>query len=219
MKKALVTYSAIVMFILCITGAAFALNLIQNGDFESGNLSPWTGNQVSVVDGQAVLNDNNSDGNASLSQSFYISPGTSALDISFQLIFSGTDSAWLYDDTFSSQLSQLVSVQFWWWEWTEWDPTALLSGESDNGAGLHTYNFSTHLLLSGDLVNENPNGEIAFCLNENSGWLSDNTNTRLYLDNVVVDDGNGSAPVPEPATLLLLGSGLLGLAGFRKRNK
>jgi hypothetical protein len=31
--------------------------------------------------------------------------------------------------------------------------------------------------------------------------------------------GKGTAPVPEPATLLLLGSGLLGLAGFRKKNK
>ncbi|HVN70653.1 MAG TPA: PEP-CTERM sorting domain-containing protein [Desulfomonilia bacterium] len=31
--------------------------------------------------------------------------------------------------------------------------------------------------------------------------------------------GRGTAPVPEPTTLLLMGSGLLGLAGFRRKMK
>ncbi|OPL17255.1 MAG: hypothetical protein AVO38_05495 [delta proteobacterium ML8_D] len=58
------------------------------------------------------------------------------------------------------------------------------------------------------------------------GDLSINLNNPLNnfygaaLDNIVVDDlGIAPAPVPEPATLLLMATGLIGLVGFRKKFK
>jgi len=48
---------------------------------------------------------------------------------------------------------------------------------------------------------------------DGGGQIEGNTS----IDNVVVD--SGSTPVPEPATMLLLGSGLIGLWGARKKFK
>jgi len=44
-------------------------------------------------------------------------------------------------------------------------------------------------------------------------------NKAKYIFSPFSHDGAGGDPVPEPATMLLLGSGFIGLAGFRKRLK
>ncbi len=56
----------------------------------------------------------------------------------------------------------------------------------------------------------------------NLAFLGSNTNFNLWSseecgNDVVTGGGNTSAAVPEPATLFLLGSGLLGFFGFRKK--
>lgn len=77
------------------------------------------------------------------------------------------------------------------WDYTNWHPS-----EPNNGMG-----GTQHYLHYWDT---------------DSGHWDDMDNGR-YVGGFVIEYANAPNPVPEPGTLLLLGSGLIGLAGLRRR--
>lgn len=205
MKKLLLVLSLFLM-IFGATGIASADNLITNGDFSTGDLTGWNswGDGVSVYNEIAFLDLNNSVGLEGIQQFFYLEAGTIGVNISFDYLFAEIDNAFLYTDLFTSSFVFLIT------EFPGFELNNLVAETSTN-----LVHFEAYYEIN-DLYDFNPNASIQFNLTEACGFFNDKTDSWVALDNVIVE---GVSPVPEPTTMLLVGSGLIGFAGLRRKFK
>lgn len=188
------------IFAMGLATAADASNLVTNGDFETGDFTAWTQSGVLTDDGNGNL--------------YYAGVGVSAGQG-----VGGSYGAYLGPVGSMGYLTQSLA--------TVAGQTYTLSWALDNGETLGLPN-QFQVAWNGNVVFDQTNipqqGFKAYSINliaTNSisglqfGFQNDPT--FFHLDNVSVDVASGPTPVPVPAAVWLLASGLLGLVGITRR--
>ena len=211
------------MFLCAVTlvfgmvGSASA-SLITNGDFETGDLTGWTSSgAVSVVnpttpslpdwlasvqgmdDNFALLGWGTGSGDSVLSQDFTVS-GATSITLAFNYAFDFIDVNPSDDDTFLAITTYTGDIAG--------TVTMLDLASSLIGANYGHYEETFALNPAWNL-----DADMSFTLSEVGGLFSGGTASMAGIDNVNVN----IAPVPVPPTILLMGSGLLGLVGYNRK--
>jgi hypothetical protein len=225
MKKLSLSLFLLVL-VFFISSAAWA-NLIKNGDFETGDFTGWmTSGDIEIYDTDdflgfigeaqgmdnyfALLGKNTTDGKSQLRQDFDVT-GFTSFEISFNWAFDYWDNSRYAQDSFLSLVRQDGAPAK---TITMLDLQTQGNGFWSPDGGLAHGTFSEIIDLSDYTTSD---ARLIFRLIEesDSSWWT-GTASMAGIDNIVV---TGVAPVPEPGTVFLLGSGLLGLVVYGRKRK
>lgn len=185
----------VAMTLLVCAPAAFAQNLLTNGSFQTGDFTGWTtgGNFefTQVVSGPFYVYNGSQDADG-----FYATMGPVGSDGTLSQSFTTTSGA---SYTFSFWLAAVgddpsdFSAM--------WDGTTVYSATDPNTGGAYTLFSFTETGTGHDTI--------TFSFRDDPAYIA--------LDNVSVTQSGGGGTVPEPSSFLLMGSGVLGLAGVIRR--
>ena len=189
--KTLLVLVAVVL--LSAAPMAFGQNLVTNGSFETADFTGWssTGNfEFSGV----------------TSGAFYVYTG--AQDGDFYSYFGPVSDPGGISQSFNTTAGQQYVFSFWLAAVGDdpssvtvmWDGNTLLN-QSDPNTGGNWQLFSYDVIGTG-------HDTISFSFRDDPAYIA--------LDNVSVAPSGGGS-VPEPSSFLLMGTGVLGLAGFLRR--
>jgi len=189
------TLLVIVALAVCVASApaTFAQNLITNGSFETSDFTGWT------------TGGNFEDTQVS-SGAFYEYSG--AEDGTYYATLGPVGSDGTLSQTLTDHAGAQYTVSFWFASVGDnpsdfsasWDGTQLLSLTNPNtGSAWTQYTYT---------VTGTGTDTLAFAFRDDPAYMA--------LDNVSVTENSGQS-VPEPSSLLLLGTGVLGLGGMVRR--